>query len=53
MKKTYINPTIKVVKIETRSIIAASGETVGINSEAVSAESAESRSSSFGFGDEE
>lgn len=51
MKKTYINPTIKVVKIETRSIIASS---VGINSTTtVSAESAESRSSSFGFGDEE
>ncbi len=51
MKKTYINPTIKVVKIETRSIIASSVEIDPTST--VSAESAESRSSSFGFGDEE
>lgn len=38
MKKTYINPTVDVVKMETRTIIASS---VGISSEAVSAASAE------------
>ena len=31
MKKTYINPTMKVVKIHTRQMIATSSPSAGLN----------------------
>jgi len=40
MKKTYINPSIEVVKMETRTIVATS---VGIGSTPVDANNAEGR----------
>ena len=48
MKKTYINPTIEVVKIETHQMIAQS---IGIAGGNVNAEDAGARD--FDFDDEE
>ena len=50
MKKTYMNPTMKVVKIQTRMILANSLTGVGFNKDA---ETGTMDSRVFDFDDEE
>jgi hypothetical protein len=47
MKKTYINPAMQVIKIETQQMLAASDPNVSLGSGSVDAGSVESRSNDF------
>ena len=55
MKKTYINPTMKVVKVKTRSLFASSDPVVTISPDSapVDAEDVESRSYRYNVWDDE
>jgi len=53
MKKTYQNPVIKVVKIQTLQMMAASPQTIGFGASVTSASGAESRRFGGDFLDDE
>ena len=54
MKKTYINPTMTVVKVKTRSLLTVSDPNVGISTAGfVDAEKVDSRRSASIWDEEE